>query len=85
MMLTAALGLTLGIGVAIGGGATKWAADEAPYAAQPTATPSSTYRRDEGDWAQLTTRPTANVELAYVTTTRGESNQTSNQNEGVGG
>ena len=84
MMLTAALALTLGIGIAIGGGAHIWADDEAPDAAQPTAAPS-TYQRADGDWAQLTTRPTGNVELAYVTTAHGESTQTWNQNEGVGG
>lgn len=85
MMLTAALALTLGVGVAIGGSANNvWTDDDAPNAVQPAATPG-TYQRAEGDWAQLTTRPTNNVELAYVTTTHSESTQTWNQNEGVGG
>jgi len=84
MMFTAALALTLGIGIAIGGGARIWADDDASYAVQPTVTPGS-YQRAEGDWAQLTTRPTGNIELAYVTTTHSESTQSWNQNEGVGG
>jgi hypothetical protein len=46
---------------------------------------ANTYHREDGDWAQLTTRQTGNIQLAYVTTTRGESTQTWNQNEGVGG
>ena len=80
MMLAGAL--TLGIGIGIVGGANMWA--EADAAASPSG-PPSTYQRADGDWAQLTTRQTGNVELAYVTTTQGESTQTWNQNEGVGG
>ncbi len=78
MMLAGALALTLGIV----GGANMRAEDEA--AASPSV-PPSTYQRADGDWAQLTPRQTGNVELAYVTTTQGESTQTWNQNEGVGG
>ncbi len=82
-MLAAAAALSLGIGLA--------AADrgDAPatntqYASLPGVI-ANTYRREDGDLAQLTTRRTGNVELAYVTTTRGESTQQWNQNEGAGG
>lgn len=80
MMLAGAL--TLGIGIGIVGGANVGAEADA---AAPPSVPPSTYQRADGDWAQLTTRQTGNVELAYVTSTHGESTQTWNQNEGVGG
>ena len=83
MMLAAVAALALGTGVAFANGGDNPAADTG-YATRPGVT-ANTYRRDDGDWAQLTTRQTGNVELAYVTTTRGESTQTWNQNEGVGG
>jgi hypothetical protein len=82
-MLAAAAALSLGIGVAVAD-SDGTPATNTQYASLPGATPD-TYRRSDGDWAQLTTRQTGNVELAYVTTTRGESTQTWNQNEGVGG
>ena len=83
IMLTAALALTLGTGVAFANGSETPAGDTG-YASRPGVI-ANTYHRENGDWAQLTTRQTGNVELAYVTTTRGESTQTWNQNEGVGG
>ena len=83
MMLAAALALTLGTGVAVAHGSGT-PTDDAGYASRPGVI-ANTYRRDDGDFAQITTRQTGNVELAYVTTARGESTQTWNQNEGVGG
>jgi hypothetical protein len=82
-MLAAAAALSLGIGVAVADGAHTPAAN-AQYASLPGVI-ANTYHREDGDLAQLTTRQTGNVELAYVTTTRGESTQQWNQNEGVGG
>jgi hypothetical protein len=81
--LATAAALSLGLGAAIAGGTSIWA-DDAQSVLPQTVTPAA-YQRDEGDWAGLTTRQTDTVKLAYVTTTRGESSQTENQNEGVGG
>jgi hypothetical protein len=83
MILAAAMALTLGTGGAFANGSDT-PADSTGYAFQPGVI-ANTYHREDGDLAQLTTRLTRNVELAYVTTTRGESTQTWNQNEGVGG
>jgi hypothetical protein len=82
-MLAAAAALSLGIGVAVANG-TETPAAGTEYASLPSVT-DNTYHREDGDLAQLTTRQTGNVELAFVTTTRGESTEQSNQNEGVGG
>ena len=81
-MLAAAAALSLGIGIAADRGDAP--ATNTEYASLPGVI-ANTYRREDGDLAQLTTRQTGNVELAYVTTTRGESTQRWNQNEGVGG
>ena len=82
-MLAAAAALSLGIGIAAADrGDTPTANTQ--YASVP-AVVAHTYSREDGDLAQLTTRQTGNVELAYVTTTRGESTRQWNQNEGAGG
>jgi hypothetical protein len=75
-MLAAAAALSLGLGVVVAA------------CTQSIPLPgvlAETHRAEYGDWAQLTTRQTGNIELAYVTTTNGESSQQWNQNEGVGG
>lgn len=82
-MLAAAAALSLGIGIAAADRGDTPAANT-QYASLPGGM-ANTYRRADGDLAQLTTRQTGNVELAYVTTTRGESTQQWNQNEGAGG
>jgi len=83
MMLAAAAALTLGVGVAFADGG------DGPIAnTQFTTLPgvvAQVQEQGSSALAQVTTRQTAPVMLAYVTSTQSVSPQQMNQNEGVGG
>lgn len=82
MMIAAAAALTLGMGVAFADGGEGPVANT-QFNQLPGVVAAQVQQPRSSALAQITTRQTGTVMLAYVTTTRRESDQQWNQNEGA--